>query len=157
GYAVSLGLDLVLVILVLRCIRHVDAITRCVELPAMIDAADAPFLIAPEEQGGAAMRAAVVHDPDSAYAVAEPDQPLAQQQQPEGGAVALQFRRHRCRDPVLPHHLAHDRARADADQVFAICIFAHAELASIARSRCRPDPGPGAVAQSSPNRVGDAA
>ncbi len=71
------------------------------------------------------MRAAVVHDPDPATAVAKRDQPFAEQHQPHRSAVAFQFRRHRRRQPVLPHHLAHGRARADADEILAVLLFAH--------------------------------
>ena len=75
------------------------------------------------------MRAAMVHDPDPAIAVAKRDQPLAQQHQPHRRAVALQFGRHRRRQPILPHHVAHDRAGADADQILAVLLLAHVCLA----------------------------
>ena len=65
-------------------------------------------------------------------AVAKRDQPLAQQHQPHRRAVALQFRRHRRRQPVLPHHFAHDRAGADADQILAVLLLAHVFLAVVA-------------------------
>ena len=71
------------------------------------------------------MRAAMVHDPDPARTVAKRDQPLAEQHQPHRRAVALEFRRHRGRQPILPHHLAHDCAGADADQILAVLLFAH--------------------------------
>ena len=35
-------------------------------------------------------------------------------------AVGLQLRRHRRRDPVLPHQFAHDRARPDPDEILAV-------------------------------------
>src|SRR6516165_8388391 len=73
------------------------------------------------------MRAAVVHDADPARAVAERDQPFAEQHQPQRRAVALQFRRHYRRDPVLPHHLAHWRAGADAKKIVAVFVLAHSE------------------------------
>ena len=37
-----------------------------------------------------------------------------------GVAVGLQLRRHRRRNPVLPHQLAHDRARPDPDEILAV-------------------------------------
>ena len=58
--------------------RHVDAGAVDVELPAVIDAADAAFLVAAEPEIGAAMRAVLVDDADPAAAVAEGQQFLAQ-------------------------------------------------------------------------------
>ena len=62
---VGLGVDLVLEVLVRRHVGHVDAVAVDVEFPAVIDAAEAVFLVAPEEQRGAAVRAAMVHDADA--------------------------------------------------------------------------------------------
>jgi hypothetical protein len=125
GNLVGLGFDFLRVVLTRRCVRHIDTITRGVELPAVIDAADAVLLVAPEEQGGAAMWAAVIQDPDPAGAVAERDQPFAEQHQPHRRAVALQLRRHRRRNPVLPHHFAHHSAGPDTEEVFAVLLFTH--------------------------------
>jgi hypothetical protein len=57
--------------------RHVDAGALGVELPAVIDAADAAFLVAAEPEIGAAMRAILVDDPDHAARIAEREQFLA--------------------------------------------------------------------------------
>ena len=46
--------------------RHVDAAAVGVELPAVIDAADAAFLVAAEPEIGAAMRAVLIDDADHA-------------------------------------------------------------------------------------------
>src|SRR5258708_30433538 len=54
---VSPGLHLVLEILVRRHARHVDAVAGDIVFPAMIDAADAAFLVASKKQRGAAVRA----------------------------------------------------------------------------------------------------
>ena len=62
-----------------RDVRHVEAIALHVELPAVIRAAQPGLLVAAEEQGRAAMRAAVIHDADASARVAERDQLLAQQ------------------------------------------------------------------------------
>src|SRR5262252_4352629 len=111
-----------------RRVGHVYAIARRIVFPAVIDAANAVLFIAPEKQRRAAMRAAVVHDPDPARAVAECDQPFAKQHQPQRRAVAFEFRRHHRRDPVLPHHLAHWRTGADAEQIVAVLLLlAHRE------------------------------
>jgi len=82
----------VLEILVRRHARHVDAVAGDVVFPAMIDAADPAFLVAPQEQRGAAMRAAMVHHADPACAVAKRDQLLAEQHQPDRRPVALELR-----------------------------------------------------------------
>jgi len=47
-------------VLVGRQIGHVQAITGDVVFPAVIDAAQAAFLVAPKEQRGAAVRATVI-------------------------------------------------------------------------------------------------
>ena len=65
---------------------------RCVYHGWKYDAADAVFLVAAEEQGRAAMRAAVIHNPYPTRAVAERDQPLAEQYDPHRRAVALELR-----------------------------------------------------------------
>ena len=47
-------------------VRHVDAVAVDVELPAVVGAADALVLVAPEEQRRAAVRAAMIEDADPA-------------------------------------------------------------------------------------------
>jgi len=65
-HRIRFGAHLILEILMLGQVRHVGAASVGIELPAVVDAADAAFLVAAEEQRGAAMRAAVIHDPDLA-------------------------------------------------------------------------------------------
>jgi hypothetical protein len=62
-----------------RLVRHVDALPVDVELPAVVDAAQAALLVAAEEQAGTAVRAELVEPAEAALAVAEGDQPLAEQ------------------------------------------------------------------------------
>ena len=111
-HLVGLGLDAVLEVLRRRHVRHVDAVAFDVELPAVIDAAQAAFLVAAEEQRGAAVRAAMLHDADPAVGVAEGDQLLAEQHQPHRLAVGLELRRETGGNPVFAHQVAHRRARA---------------------------------------------
>src|SRR5205823_2428632 len=120
GDPIRLRLDVALEIRVVGDVRRIDAIALRVELPAVIEAAQAVLLVAPQKQRGAAVRTFVVHDPDPTRGVAERDQSLAEQHQPDRRAIALQFRRHRRRNPILPHQIAHDGARPDADQIFAV-------------------------------------
>ena len=79
GDLIGAGLYLAAEILFGRQVRHIEAIALGVELPAVIDAAQPALLVAPEEQRGAAMGAAVVQDADRSAAVAERDQLFAEQ------------------------------------------------------------------------------
>ena len=63
GDAVGLGFYLLPEVLVGRQVGHVDAVAIGVELPAVVDAADAAVLIPAIEQGGTAVWVAAVHDP----------------------------------------------------------------------------------------------
>jgi hypothetical protein len=118
-------MHLVLEVLVRWHVRHVEAVAFSVELPAVIDAADAALLVAPEEQRCATMRAAVIHDADATRRIAKADQLLAQQHQADGIAVGLELRRQRRRNPILAHELAHRRAGADVHQLIAILVGSH--------------------------------
>ena len=111
--AIGLGLHLVLEVLAGGRARHVDAVAGDVVLPAVIDAAQPALLVAAEEQRGAAMRAAMIHHADATLAVAEGDQLLAEQHQAGGRAVAFEFGREQCWQPIVPHQPAHGGARAD--------------------------------------------
>jgi hypothetical protein len=75
-----------------RQVRHLQAVAGGVELPAVIDAAQPAFLVAAEEQRGAAMRAAVIENTDPPGTVAKSDQSLAEQHQTQRIAVRHQFR-----------------------------------------------------------------
>ena len=75
--------------LVGRLARQVDAVAVGVEFPAVIDAAQAAFLVAAEEQRRAAMRAIRVDQADTPLRVAEGDQVLAEQAHAHRRAVAL--------------------------------------------------------------------
>ena len=68
-------------VLLRRHVRHVDALAGDVEFPAVIDAAHPVRLVAAEKQRRAAVRAAMVHDADTAFTVAKRDQLLAEQHQ----------------------------------------------------------------------------
>src|SRR5262249_48947946 len=106
-------------------VRHIDAGTVGVELPAMIDAADAASLVSAIEQRCAAMRAAMVHYTDTPRCIAERDQPLAQQHQTQRLAARRHLRRTRSRQPVLPDQVAHHGARTNASQLLAFGGVCH--------------------------------
>jgi hypothetical protein len=68
-------------------IRHIDAGAVHSELPAVVHAAKAGFLVPSKEQRGATMWAVVLDQADLAVAVAEGDELLAQQLHPHRIAV----------------------------------------------------------------------
>jgi hypothetical protein len=125
GHLVRLSLDLLPEILVCRQIGHIEAVARDVVFPAVIDAAQAAFFIAAEEQRGAAVRAAVVEHADPPCAVAEGDQSLAQQHQGKRVAVGSQLRRQAGRHPVLSHQRAHRGTGANTRQQFVFRLSGH--------------------------------
>ena len=93
--------------------RHVDAAAVGVEFPAVIDAADAAFLVAAEPEIGAAVRAMLIDDADHAARVAEGQQLLAHDDDLLRRAVGFrQFLRQQHRQPEPAQQFAHRRARA---------------------------------------------
>jgi hypothetical protein len=112
-------------ILVGRQARHIHAIARHIELPAVIDAAQAALLVAAEKQRRAAVRTAMVHDADAAIRVAEGNQFFAEQHQAHWRAIPFQLGRLGRRHPVAPHQVAHDGARTDAGQLNAFAGCGH--------------------------------
>ena len=120
---IGLGLHARLQIVVARLARQVDAVAVDVELPAVIDAAEAALFIAAEEQRRGAVRAVLVEQADAALAVAEHDEPLAHQLHAHRRIVGLgDVVRKARRDPVAAHQLAHRRAGPDAGE--AVVVFA---------------------------------
>jgi hypothetical protein len=115
---VGLGPDPVLEVSAIRHVGHVQALALDVELPPVIDAADAIVLVAPEEERSHPMRATMVHDAGAAAGIAEGDQPLAEQHQAARIAVGDELFGSQRRDPVLAHQFAHHRARPDAGHLF---------------------------------------
>jgi hypothetical protein len=59
--------------LVSRQIGHIEAVPDRVELPAVIDAPEAAFFVAPKEQRGAAVGAPVIQYADPPRAVTKGD------------------------------------------------------------------------------------
>ena len=125
GHLVGLGLHLLLEVLFRRQVRHVEAVAVGIEFPAVIDAADAALLVAAIEQRRTAMRAAMVHHTDAAGVVAERDQLLAEQHQPQRIAAGGDLGGLRGRQPVLPHQIAHHRAGADPGELLAFDRVGH--------------------------------
>src|SRR5262249_43554709 len=103
----------------------IHAIAGHIELPAVIDAAQAARLVAAEKQRGTTVRTAMVHHADPAVAVAEGDELFAEQHQAHGSTIALKLRGHEGRDPVAPHQVADRRAGADARELTAVACLRH--------------------------------
>ena len=102
-------------------VRHVHALAVDVVLPAVVHAAQAALLVAPEEEIRAAVRAARLDQPHLAVGVAEGDQVLAHHLDADRRAVGLgHFARERDRQPVPAEVLAHRGARAGARQQFVV-------------------------------------
>ena len=92
-----------------------------IELPAVIDAADAAFLVAAEPEIGAAMRAILVDDADHAAGVAEGEQFLAHDDDLFRRAVGLrQFRGQQHRHPEPAQQFAHSRPRTALGQELVV-------------------------------------
>ena len=104
-----------------RGVRQIDAIAVHVELPAVIDAADAALLIAAPEQVGAPVRAVGIQNAHAAVAVAERNQIFAKYAKPDRRAVRLRHlgdQHHR--QPEPPEQVAHRGSWADANQQFVV-------------------------------------
>ena len=118
-HLIGLGVHLLSEVLFRRHVGHVDAVAIGVELPAVIDAAEATRLVPSIEQRRAAVRAAMVHHADPARMIAECDQFLAEQHQPQRIAAGDDFCGFRRGQPILPHQIAHHGAGTDAGELFA--------------------------------------
>ena len=119
-------MDVLLELVLRRLVQLIEAIAFDVELPAVIDAAQPAFLVAPEKQRHAAVRAEFVDEADAAVAVAERDEVLAQQLHPDRRAVGLgDLARQAGRDPIPPHRIAHRGARSDAGDQFVFFRWQH--------------------------------
>ena len=98
----------------LGLVHLLDAAAVDREFPAVIDAAQPAFFVAPEPQGSAAMRAIFVDKPDTAFAVAKSNEVLAEEAHPHRRTVGLlQFAGKQGRDPIEPHRAAHRGALSD--------------------------------------------
>src|SRR3981081_4910191 len=91
----------------LRLVQLVDAGAGPVELPAVIDAAQAALLVAPKIERYAAMRAIFLDEADAPLGVAEGDELLPHQFDAHRRTVRLaDLTRQAGRDPITPHRIA---------------------------------------------------
>ena len=98
-------------------VHHIGALAVDVEFPAVIDAAEAAFLVAAQPEGGESVGAEFLEESDAAPGVAEGDQVFAQEFEADGFAVGFgQFPGQEGGCPVAAHQVAHRGAGADAGQ-----------------------------------------
>lgn len=108
---------------------HVEDIAVNVELPAVVDAPQAAFLVASEPQIDQPVGAIAVEQTQAAVGVFEGDQVLAQHAHPHWRAIRRrQFFRQQHRHPEPPHQVAHQRAGTHAGQVFVVLFCEHRRL-----------------------------
>ena len=88
--------------------RHVDAVAVHVELPAVVDAAEAVLLVPAEEEAGPPVGAEVVEQANVAVGVTERDEALSEDAHTSGGTVGNgDLFREQGGDPVATQILAH--------------------------------------------------
>src|SRR3954469_11908394 len=123
GCRMPLGLEVALC----RLGRHIDAGAADVELPAVIDAAQARLLVAAEEQRGATMRTGLLHETHRARAVAEGYEVFAEHAQTHRRAVRRrQLVRQHHGQPEATEHLTHRRAGSHLGQKRVVVFTKHA-------------------------------
>jgi len=102
------------------------AIPVDVELPAMIDAAQAVFFIAAKPQRGQAVGAIFFDHANAAIGRPERDQVFAKQAHADGRTVVFrQFPGQQRRHPIAAQGLAHRRAGADPGDAFIVFAAQH--------------------------------
>src|SRR5690606_37594744 len=105
---------------------HVEDGAFGVELPAVIEATQPTFLVAPEGERRAAVGTLLLEHAHLSVAVAKDDQVLAEQARAHRGAVALgHFLGHAYRKPVATHELPHGRFAFHPAQQFVLLSCQH--------------------------------
>ncbi len=100
-----------------RLRHHLEHVAGDVHLPAVVQAAQAAFLVAAVDERGAPVRALLVEHADAAVAVAEHDEVLAEHARLDRRAVGLAHLLDQAhRQPVAPHQPAHRRVADDTAQ-----------------------------------------
>jgi hypothetical protein len=113
----------VLELVFLRLVQLIDAGAGHVELPAVIDAAQAALLVAPKIERHAAMRAIFLDEADAPLGVAEGYKFLTHQFDAHRRTVRFaDLARQACRDPIAPHRIAHRRCGAGAGDQFVFFL-----------------------------------
>src|SRR4029453_12821764 len=101
-----------------------------VELPAVIETAQAALFVAPEGKRGAAVQTALAENAQASLGVAEDDEVFAQHARPDGCAAGLgHFLGQAGRQPMAPHDLAHRPVAFDAGEEIVVFPADHFVLA----------------------------
>jgi hypothetical protein len=109
-----------------RLVRHIDAATISIELPAVVHASQAIVFVATPEQVRVAVRAPGVEDGRATAGGAEGDEVFAQQPQAHGGAIGFgELLGEHGRQPVAAEQVAHRRAGADLGDVLVFLAAQH--------------------------------
>src|SRR5262249_29884326 len=109
-------------------VGHIDARAVHVELPAVVDAAQAAFLVACPEQVRPAVRAILFEQANLAVGVAEGNQVLTEQPDFDRAVVwCWQVTRWQKWQPVLADELAHQRAWANARELLVVFLRQHGD------------------------------
>src|SRR5581483_1735386 len=104
-----------------RFARGVEDLPVRRDLPPMVEAADAPLLVPTKKEGGAPVRAPLLHHAHAPIGIAERDEVLAEEAKANGVTVGLRkFLGEAGGDPVTPHQLAHRRTTTDAAKDFVL-------------------------------------
>ena len=113
---------------------HFEYVALHVELPAVVQAAQAAVFVTAVDQRGAAVRAVLANHADAAFAVAEHDKVFAEDARLDRCAVRFADLFNQAdRGPVLAHQLAHGGFAFYAAQQFVFFMSQHRCLLAIAR------------------------
>jgi hypothetical protein len=126
--------DLVVEAILRRFIRHIHAGAGDIEFPSVIDAAQAALFVAAPKEAGTPVRAELIDQAHPALGIAESDQVLAQNAQPDRRAIgrrnlACQQRR----QPIAAEIIAGGRASCRPNQQLVFFTREHEFLSWFAR------------------------
>src|SRR5215831_3014617 len=114
-------------------IHLVHTLTRHIELPAVVYAAQARLLVAPKPQRHQTVWTELVQQPNAPLGIAKGYELLAQELHADWRAIRFkQFFRHQGRNPVASHRLTHGSARARSGNQFVFFMDQHAVSSSCA-------------------------
>src|SRR5450432_387945 len=109
--------------------RSLQALAGDIELPSMIGATNAPFLVPSEIEARATVRTGFFQRAHASLGVAEHDEVFAQQSHALGQAVrAWELIRWQCRYPIFPHELPHRCSGTDAADQLVVLLGQHWSL-----------------------------
>src|SRR5207248_9224633 len=112
-----------------RLAWHIDALAAGIELPAVVHAAQAAFLVATEEEGRPTMRTIRVDNADLTVGISKSDEILAQCAGANRVAVGLrQLVGKQRRKPETPQEFAHWRAPSNTGEQLVLVDGQHAGI-----------------------------